>query len=59
MAESHNFKICGEPGINCARVCNKLFHSSIKCTGTDQYSAKILEVNLYSIYMRRWSSLCT
>lgn len=41
----------GETGIRCMGVCNKLFHITIKCSGIDQYSYKILGENNYIRYM--------
>lgn len=35
--------IRGETGIQCDGVCKKVYHSSAKCSGLDQYSIGILE----------------
>lgn len=45
MAECHQCKtvIRGESGIMCEGVCKKVYHCSLKCSGLDQYSRKILE----------------
>lgn len=37
--------IRGESGISCAGVCGKHFHTTIKCSGLEQYSSGILDTN--------------
>ncbi|KAI8116613.1 hypothetical protein FF38_04414 [Lucilia cuprina] len=53
MAECSKCKttIRGETGIRCMGVCNKIYHISNKCSGLDQYSANILELNNFIRFM--------
>lgn len=36
-------KIRGETGIRCEGVCGKVYHSVAKCSGIDEYSAKVIQ----------------
>lgn len=37
--------IRGETGIKCSGVCNKVYHTNMKCSGIDQYSINVLNSN--------------
>lgn len=53
MAECRKCRtaIRGETGIRCQGVCDKVYHCTQKCSGVDQYSAKVLENNNFVRYI--------